>query len=276
MGKKNVAVVRQRLLAAYDAGKRDLPWRRKTDPYCIWVSEVMLQQTRVETVIPYYERWVERFPDLEALADADEDEVLLAWQGLGYYSRARRLHEGARVVRERYQGTLPPNSEGLRELPGIGPYTAGAVASIAYGEVVPAVDGNVKRVLSRLYDLPNPSPKELQKLAGSLVDPSRPGDFNQALMELGALICTPRSPECHTCPLATECLALDQGTVEVRPSRKPKRPVPEMEVAVLVLAARDEDEALHLLLRKRPSTGLLAGMWEFPGVEVPEKGADPE
>ena len=207
------AEIRRRLLSAYDVGKRDLPWRGEEDPYRIWVSEVMLQQTRVETVVPYYRAWMDRFPTVEALAEADEDEVLRAWQGFGYYSRARRLREGARVVRERFGGCLPRSSLELRDLPGVGEYTAGAVASIAFGEVVPAVDGNVKRVLARLFDVPTPSPAELRALAADLVDPKRPGDFNQALMELGATVCTPRAPLCGECPLDSICLALERGTV---------------------------------------------------------------
>ncbi len=275
MGKKNVADIRRLLLAAYDAGKRTLPWRGETDPYRIWVSEVMLQQTRVETVIPYYERWVERFPDLDALAEAEEDEVLRAWQGLGYYSRARRLHQGARLVKERYSGTLPRNSEGLRELPGVGQYTAGAVASIAYGEVVPAVDGNVKRVFSRLFDLPDPTPGQFQRLAGELVDSRRPGDFNQALMELGALTCLPRSPRCDACPLVSHCLALARGTVGERPARKPKKEVPVQEVEVLVAVVRDGSGCPHFLMQKRADEGLLAGMWEFPEMrQALDRGKD--
>jgi len=262
------ARIRRRLLAAYDAGKRDLPWREETDPYRIWVSEIMLQQTRVETVLPYYGRWVERFPTVEALAEAKEDEVLKLWEGLGYYSRARRLHEGARVLKERYSGELPGNNEELRELPGIGDYTAGAIASIAFGEAVPAVDGNVKRVLSRLYDLPAPAPVELKRIAGGLVDSDRPGDFNQALMELGALVCLPRSPRCGECPIRTQCLALERGTVPDRPAPKAKKPVPEVDLVVLVAVARGSDGEKKLLLRKRPGSGLLAGMWEFPGVEA--------
>ena len=262
--------IRGRLLAAYDAGKRDLPWRDETDPYRIWVSEIMLQQTRVETVIPYYEKWLHRFPDLESLAAAEEDEVLRLWQGLGYYSRARRLLEGALVVRERFGGTLPETSHGLREIPGIGEYTAGAVASIAFGEVVPAVDGNVKRVLSRLFDLEAPRPSEYRALAEALVDPQRPGDFNQALMELGALICVPRNPRCSACPLAAECLALARGTVADRPARKRKTPIPEVDIAVgvMVSAGGERGDEVRLLVQKRPEAGLLAGMWEFPGVVV--------
>jgi len=265
--------VRARLLAAYDAGKRDLPWRRETDPYRIWVSEVMLQQTRVETVVPYYERWVARFPDMESLAEAEEDEVLRAWQGLGYYSRARRLQEGARVVRERFAGALPRNSGTLREIPGIGEYTAGAVASIAFGEAVPAVDGNVKRILTRLFDLHSPTHGDYRALASELVDPHRPGDFNQALMELGALVCKPRNPRCGECPIRGECLALEQETVAERPAPRAKKKAPEVDVAVLVAVTvpnggATAGEEPRFLLRKRPAQGLLAGMWEFPGVDI--------
>jgi A/G-specific adenine glycosylase len=211
---------------------------------------------------------MDRFPTVEVLAEADEDEVLRAWQGLGYYSRARRLREGARVVRERFGGSLPRTSQELRDLPGVGEYTAGAVASIAYGEVVPAVDGNVKRVLARLFDLLAPSPSDLRELAAALVDPQRPGDFNQALMELGATVCTPRIPVCGECPLDLVCLALDRGTIQERPVSKTKKRLPEMDVAVVVAVARDDAGIRRFLLRKRPDSGLLAGMWEFPGVEV--------
>jgi A/G-specific adenine glycosylase len=260
--------IQRLLLAAYDAGKRKLPWRGETDPYRIWVSEVMLQQTRVETVIPYYGKWMERFPTVEALAEAEEEEVLRMWQGLGYYSRARRLHEGARLVRERFGGVLPQRSEELEELPGVGEYTAGAVASIAFGEPVPAVDGNVRRVLARLFDLPSPQRAQLRSLAAGLVDRSRPGDFNQALMELGALTCVPRAPRCEDCPLASECLALARGTVYQRPLRKARKPVPEVALGVLVAIAPTGSGEWAFLMRRRPDTGLLAGMWEFPGVEV--------
>ena len=300
--------IRRRLLRAYDEGKRDLPWRGETDPYRIWVSEIMLQQTRVETVIPYYNAWLARFPDLESLAEAGEEEVLRLWQGLGYYSRARNLHKGAQVVRERFRGNVPEDPAELRSLPGVGEYTAGALASIAFGVAAPAVDGNVRRVLCRVFDLPEPGPAQLRELAAALVDPDRPGDFNQALMELGALVCTPRSPECAGCPIRGRCAALAAGTVEERPTRKVRKPVPEVDVAVLVAVVRapgatgealvqNQAEAaetmggardgprnvasapggagdghgagrgLRFLLRRRPEKGLLAGMWEFPGVE---------
>ena len=184
---------RRRLLEHYDAHGRNLPWRESREPYRVWVSEIMLQQTRVETVVPYYARWMERFPTVAALAQADEQSVLKAWEGLGYYARARNLHRSARMVREKLRGDLPTSASSLRTLPGIGAYSAGAIASIAYGEVVPAVDGNARRVLSRLFDEDGTSDALLRRRAVELLDPDRPGDWNQALMELGATVCVPRS-----------------------------------------------------------------------------------
>lgn len=248
------------LLDHFDAHRRAMPWRDTADPYAIWVSEVMLQQTRVETVRSYYERWLRRFPTVAALAEADVDEVLREWQGLGYYSRARNLHRAARLVRERHGGTVPRDQAALRALPGVGEYTAGAVASIAFGAAVPAVDGNVRRVLARLYDLRDPGPGELRVLAAALIPEDRPGDFNQALMELGATICTPRSPSCHVCPVATWCAARAAGVQEERPARKRRRPVPETMIETVVVARPD----LSLLLVRRPDRGLLGGLWEFP------------
>jgi len=262
-----VLAIRRLLLGTYDTGRRDLPWRGETDPYRIWVSEVMLQQTRVETVIPYYKEWVKRFPDLETLAATEEEEVLKVWQGLGYYSRAWRLRGGAVVVRERFGGDLPSTASELKALPGVGEYTAGAVASIAFGEVVPAVDGNVRRVLSRLFDLPDPGVREVRGIASKLVDSLRPGDFNQALMDHGALVCTPRSPSCGGCPLGGVCLGMERGTVGERPVRKVRKPVPEVDI--LVLVAVDSRADVHrFFLRKRPAEGLLAGMWEFPCLDL--------
>ena len=230
----------------------------------MWVSEIMLQQTRVETAIPYYARWMERFPTVEALADVDEETVLKAWEGLGYYSRARNLRRSALIVRERLGGVLPQDSQGLKTLPGIGEYTAGAIASIAHGEVVPAVDGNVRRVLSRLFDLEDPTAAILRKRAGELVDPDRPGDWNQALMELGATVCTPRTPRCTVCPLAEECRALAEGTQELRPASKRRPRVRTVSYAVLVAL----DPAGQLLMVRRPADALLGGLWEFPAVEI--------
>lgn len=256
--------LRAALLAWYDAHARDLPWRRGATPYGTLVSEVMLQQTRVETVVPYYERWLARFPDVGALARAHEDDVLRAWEGLGYYSRARNLHRTARVVRERYSGELPDDYASLRELPGIGDYTAGAVASIAFGRREPAVDGNAKRVLARVFDLEMPSAVDLRKRAAALIDPDRPGDFNQALMELGATVCTARSPACKNCPVGQHCLARARGTSRLRPAPRGRATVPAFDLLTVVVMASDHT----LLLRRRPQRGLLAGLWEFPSTPL--------
>ena len=264
--------LRTLLLEHYDAHRRDLPWRESREPYRVWVSEIMLQQTRVETAIPYYRRWMERFPTVEALADGDEETVLKAWEGLGYYSRARNLRRSALIVRERLGGVLPQDSRSLKKLPGIGEYSAGAIASIAYGEVVPAVDGNVRRVLSRLFDLADPTDVSLRTLAGELVDPDRPGDWNQALMELGATICTPRAPRCEACPLTGDCRALAEGTQELRPTSK-RRPL-KRTVSYAVLVARNP--AGELLMVRRPPDGLLGGLWEFPAVEIGVEDPPPE
>ena len=232
----------------------------------------MLQQTRVETAVPYYDRWMERFPTVEDLAKADEQSVLKAWEGLGYYSRARNLRRSALIVRDRLGGMLPQDSRSLKTLPGIGEYSAGAIASIAYGEVVPAVDGNVRRVLSRLFDLVDPTDASLRKRAGELVDPDRPGDWNQALMELGATVCTRRSPRCTECPLMGECLAWAAGTQELRPASKRRPRVHTISYAVLVTHNPDGE----LLLVQRPPDGLLGGLWEFPAVEIGAEDRPPE
>ena len=256
--------LRADLLAFYDRRKRDLPWRRENDPYRILVSEVMLQQTRVDTVIRYYEAWLERFPDVEALAAADEALVLKAWEGLGYYRRARNLHAAARMVRERWEGEMPSTEAALRGLPGVGEYTAGAVASIAFGEAVPAVDGNVRRVLARLFDEPRPTTRWLRDTAAGLVDPERAGDWNQALMELGATVCTPRGPLCETCPVADACAARAAGTVADRPAPTDRRP-PRKAIIALAVLRRGRGE---VLLERRGREGLLAGMWALPEREI--------
>lgn len=256
-----VRSIRRRLLTHYERQRRELPWRGEADPYRIWVSEVILQQTRVETAIPFYRRWVERFPTLQALAASDPEDVLAAWSGLGYYRRARHLHQAARIVRDRLGGELPTEADQLEGLPGVGPYTAGAVASIAFGRCVPAVDGNARRVLVRLFDLERPSWAELARLAGALVPPDRPGDFNQALMELGATVCRPRRPRCATCPVEEICRARSRGTVDERPRAAPARAAPEDIVGTAVIVSRRQ----RVLLARRPAEGLLGGMWEFPG-----------
>lgn len=266
------------LLDHFDAHRRAMPWRETSDPYAIWVSEVMLQQTRVDTVIPYYRRWLGRFPTLRDLAEAELDDVLKEWEGLGYYSRARNLHRAARMVRERHDGVVPGEPETLRELPGIGEYTAGAVASIAFGARVPAVDGNVRRVLARLHDLEAPGPAELRRRAAALVPAERPGDFNQALMELGATVCTPRSPDCGACPWADHCRARRLGVQEQRPRPPGKKRIPEEFVHTVMLlrfggaggngegGGRGGLEDPRVLLVRRPEDGLLGGLWEFPGI----------
>ncbi|HEU5208519.1 MAG TPA: A/G-specific adenine glycosylase [Longimicrobiales bacterium] len=260
----------QSLLAWFDQHGRSLPWRETRDPYRVWVSEIMLQQTRVAAAIPYYQRWLARFPTLEHLADADIDDVLKMWEGLGYYSRARNLHAAARVVRERHAGEMPDSAEGLRTLPGIGDYTAGAIASIVYGHAEPAVDGNVRRVMSRLLDR-DLEGRALRTETAALVSRDRPGEFNQALMELGATVCTPRSPECTTCPVTAHCAAYRKGTQKQRPAPKKKPDVPVVSVGVAVL----RDPKGRILLTRRPDTGLLAGMWELPA-RTAENGTAPE
>jgi len=265
----NGMAIAARLLDWYATHQRDLPWRRSSDPYRIWVSEVMLQQTRVETVMPYYERWMARFPTLEALAAAPEEQVLKAWEGLGYYSRARNLHQAVREVVAHYGGEVPDDPEAVAGLRGVGPYTAGAILSIAFNRAMPAVDGNVLRVLARLHaiadDIARPATrKRIEALVRALIPPGRASEFNQALMDLGAMICTPRSPKCLLCPVRAQCKALEEGRVGELPVKgRAKAPRP-VELVAAVVRQRD-----RLLIARRPDAGLLAGLWEFPGGERP-------
>ncbi|QYR22708.1 A/G-specific adenine glycosylase [Paenibacillus sp. sptzw28] len=264
------------LLSWYLENKRTLPWRMNRDPYRIWVSEVMLQQTRVDTVIPYYERFMEKFPTAAALAEAPEAEVLKCWEGLGYYSRARNLQAGAGEVVSRHGGTVPDDKEAVSALRGIGPYTAGAIMSIAFNRPEPAVDGNVMRVLSRYFcledDIAKPSTRvKIEKLAASLIPEGSAGDFNQGLMELGALVCTPKSPGCLTCPVMAHCegrMAGKEHTLPVKTKAKPPRP--ETRLAALVVGTGEH--AGKVLVRQRQESGLLARMWELPHVEGPLPG----
>ena len=259
MRSKSRALV-ERLSAWFAREKRDLPWRRTRDPYRIWISEAMLQQTRVETVIPYYGRFLEAFPTVEDLARADEDAVLAAWSGLGYYRRARALHAAARAIVERHGGRFPDDVERLLALPGIGPYTAGAVASIAFGRREALVDGNVRRVLSRVFGETEES--RIGSLARSLVPAEEPGEWNQALMELGALVCASRDPACERCPISGLCVARKEGRIAELPS--PKARPSTIEVDAVVLAATRNG---RWLLERRPSEGRMAGMWQMPTVE---------
>jgi A/G-specific adenine glycosylase len=263
----------RKLLAWYARHKRSLPWRDEPDAYRIWISEIMLQQTQVETVIPYYERWLARFPSVEALAAAPLNDVLAAWEGLGYYSRARNLHRAAQIVAGDLAGKLPSNVAGLLVLPGIGRYTAGAIASIAFGVDAPVLDGNVKRVLARVFDVQSDvkSPagtKELWALAEGLVPPGRAGDYNQALMDLGATICTPRAPACDSCPVCGLCAARRLGVQLQRPVMPARRPRPER-----VYAAGVVRKAGRVLLGQRATDELLGGLWAFPAVECSPGGA---
>ena len=266
---KRARAIGRALLGWYAKHRRELPWRRSLDPYAVWVSEMMLQQTQVATVIPYFQRWMQRFPNVVALADAEESDVLHAWQGLGYYSRARNLRHAAREMVQRHAGRVPEQVTDLLALPGIGPYSAGAIASIAYGHAEPLVDGNVIRVLARLFALrgdPNRAPlkAELWEVARALVPPDAPGDFNQALMELGATVCTPRNPRCASCPLTAHCLGLEQQLVTVLPEL-PARAKP---TAVHMVAAIATRSGRVLVTRLRQDAPRWAGMWLFPTAEV--------
>ncbi len=262
------AGIRNALLRWYRAHGRDLPWRRTRDPYAVWVSEAMLQQTQVATVVPYYGRFLETFPRLADLADASEEAVLAAWSGLGYYRRARALHAGARRVADRHGGRVPEDPAALLALPGVGPYTAGAIASIAFGLPEPVLDGNVRRVLSRLLGRRGAGAAEeraLWSVARDLARGPDPGDLNQALMELGALVCTPRSPRCADCPVRAHCLARALG----RPERFPLRRRAEAAENVRVAVALVEHRGRVLLGRRAPGTPL-SGAWDLPSAEIPD------
>jgi len=266
--------LRKSVLGWYDRSARDLPWRRTRDPYRIWLSEVMLQQTRVEAVKPYYARFLRRFPTVEALAAAPEDEVLAAWSGLGYYARARALHRAARQVVERWGGRLPADAAALGSLPGFGPYTVAAVGSIAFGLPLAAVDGNVARVLSRWLCLEGDARaparmNELRRIASALLPPDRAGDWNQALMELGATLCLPRRPACLVCPARAHCLARKRGREHAIPPPRQARERPVLRLAAALVIGEG-----GVLLARRPPVGLFASLWELPSVELAE-GDDP-
>jgi A/G-specific adenine glycosylase len=256
-----------RLLAWYDRHRRTLPWRapagQRTEPYLVWLSEIMLQQTTVATVGDYFRRFVERWPTVEALAEAPLDSVLSAWAGLGYYARARNLHACARAVVERHGGRFPEDEAALLALPGIGRYTAGAIRAIAFDHPASAVDGNVERVIARLFAIETPLPDakpEIQARAARLVPEQRAGDYAQAMMDLGATVCTPRNPRCVICPFMTTCRGRQLGIAEELPRRAPKAEKPTRRGLAFVLARKDG----AILLRKRPAKGLLGGMDEVP------------
>ena len=255
-----------RLLAWYEQHHRDLPWRRNQDPYAIWVAEIMLQQTRVGTVLAYYERFLFRFPTLESLAAAPVDDVLKAWEGLGYYARARNLHAAARLVMAELEGQIPSDTEALLRLPGVGRYTAAAIASIAFGRDTIALDGNLRRVLCRIFAIdddpgrPN-TQRQLELLARAMLPPGRASEFNQALMDLGAAICLPSSPRCLLCPVLNQCQAQNSGIQNALPIRATRSHRPHRDVTAGVIW----DGNGHLLITQRPMDAMLGGLWEFPG-----------
>ncbi len=246
--------------------QRAMPWRDDPQPYRVWISEVMLQQTRVEAVIPYFNRFLVRFPDVESLAAAAPADVLKLWEGLGYYSRARNLHKAAQLVVQQYGGRLPDNYDELLTLPGLGPYAAAAVASIAFGEAVPVVDGNVLRVMTRFWGIADdirkaPVKKDIAaRLTKPIADSGDPSSFNQGMMELGAMICKPKSPKCLPCPLRDDCVALAQGRVEELPVKGKPGAVPHHDLTVAIVEKNGK-----YLLQQRPADGMLGGMWEWPG-----------
>ena len=249
----------ENLLAWFAARQRPLPWRDLRTPYRVWVSETMLQQTQVATVVPYFERWLRRFPTLGALAAAPLEDVLKAWEGLGYYRRARLLHAGAQRVAQVYGGALPETYDELLRLPGIGPYTAAAIASLAFGEAVLAVDGNVKRVASRLFCLTGePAPRTVKVKLEPHLPPTQAGAFNEALMELGATVCTPRSPRCSECPVSGHCSAFQTGRVGEFPHPKPRKQLPHHRRFALVYQREGK-----LWLRQRAENEMLGGLWGF-------------
>lgn len=276
MNARQIDAFRRALLDWYGKNQRDLPWRRTCDPYAVWVSEIMLQQTRVDQVRPYYDRFMGRFPTVMHLGKAPLEDVLKAWEGMGYYARARNLHRAARRVVDEHGGQIPEDPARISDLPGIGPYTAAAISSIAFGRDCPVVDGNVVRVMSRLFHLTDDpassaAKKRIDGLAGRLLAKGRAGDFNQAMMELGATICAPRQPRCGECPVNPFCKALKTlPDPAVLPRKKPRPQRPHHRVVAGIVRRNDE-----VLIVRRPTDGLLGGLWEFPGGIVSE-GIDRE
>jgi len=275
MEKQAISQFQKDLFSWYENKFRDLPWRRTSDPYAVWVAEVMLQQTQVKKVAPFFERFLSALPTVHELASADLDAVLKLWEGLGYYARARNLHRAAKIIVKAYDGQFPDTTKDIRALPGVGDYTAAAIASIAFGVDLAAVDGNVNRVVCRLFSLPlspktSEGKKAVKEKAEMLLAHGRAGSFNQAIMELGALVCTPRSPKCGKCPVGDFCTARAQNSQKDFPVRLPQKKRPHRHIAVGVVR-----ENGRVLIDRRKKEGMLGGLWEFPGGKV-EEGESPK
>lgn len=257
------------LITWFEVEQRDLPWRKDKDPYKVWVSETMLQQTRVDTVIPYFNRFIDQYPTIRDLSEADEEKVLKLWEGLGYYSRVRNLHAAVKEVNEKYGGKVPNSLDEISSLKGVGPYTAGAILSIAYGLPEPAVDGNVMRVISRILsiwdDIAKPATRKIfEKAIREMISQENPSFFNQALMELGAIVCTPTSPSCLLCPVREHCMAFHEGTTQDLPVKTKNKKQKNVHLAAVVLVNQEGQYLIH----KRAENGLLANLWEFPNTEI--------
>jgi A/G-specific adenine glycosylase len=275
MNEKRYPEFQEQLLRWFDAHQRDLPWRRDYSPYAVWISEIMLQQTQVKTVLPFFERWMERFPDLSRVALASHEEILKCWEGLGYYSRAKNIHKTAHIIVREHGGEFPREHRTLLKLPGIGHYTAGAIMSLAFGEDYAAVDGNVERVLARIFNVAAPVNEAanrgfFRKTAQDLIPAGEGRRFNQALMELGALVCAPANPRCPACPVVGLCESNRLGIVDQRPVRSKRNPSVPVEAAVGAIIHEG-----RILIQKRPPTGLMADLWEFPGGKI-RNGETPE
>lgn len=270
-----ITELRQTLLDWYSQWGRDLPWRHTRDPYAIWVSEVMLQQTQVKTVIPYYERWLSVLPTIQALAAAEAQQVLKLWQGLGYYSRGRNLHRAAQIIQAEHGGQFPQTLAEVCHLPGIGRTTAGGILSSAFNQPQPILDGNVKRVLARLIALETPPQRalgQLWQISEALLDRDAPRAFNQGLMDLGATVCRPRQPDCSACPWTEFCQAHSLNLQQILPMRETRPPVPHKQIGVAVIW----NDQQQILIDRRPAEGLLGGLWEFPGGKVEPGETVPE